>query len=146
MQAAVVQLNSDKIALVLCIFFDYIMSSNPSSSESPYPPLEKPKFESRIPDYLLDKASPADKYMLEQMSIMSQFIEWSADAHINTNQQVRKTNGRLIQAEGTLEHIKQGKKFFFQGWKMIVATCGVLSGFLALIIHALKYIVPLLSH
>ena len=104
--------------------------------DSTYPVLEKPEFHSQIPEHLLAGASDAEKHIMSQLSIMTSFAEWSVRAHMSTNEQVRRTNGRLIKAEGNIGDIKEDKRFLRSGWKAIVVVAGVISGlvsFLALL-------------
>lgn len=68
---------------------------------------------------------------MEQMSIMKQGIDWSVNAHLSTDRNVRKTNGRLIRAEAAISELKEDKKFLASGWKALVIVGGVISGFIS---------------
>lgn len=102
-------------------------------NESTYPPLEKPEFKSQIPEHLLAGASEAEKHIVSQLSILMQSAEWSIHAHLSTDQNVRKTNGRLIRAETDIGHMKEDKRFLKSGWRVVVIVGGVISGFLSLL-------------
>jgi hypothetical protein len=101
--------------------------------ESTYPSLERPEFRSQIPPHLLADASDAEKHIVEQLSILTQFAQWSTTAHISTMESVRKTNGRLIRAEENLKEIQDDKKLLKSGWKAVVVIGGVISGFASFI-------------
>ena len=101
-------------------------------TDSIYPPLEKPEFKSQIPEHLLAGASEAEKHIVSQLSVLTQFADWSVHAHMGTNDQVRRTNGRLVRAETELVHIEEEKQFLRSGWKVLVVIGGVLSGFVSL--------------
>jgi hypothetical protein len=102
-------------------------------TDSSYPPLEKPEFQSQIPEHLLVGASDAEKHIISQLSIIKQFSEWSSHAHLTHDQQVRKTNGRLIRAEVAIAKLEEDKKFLKSGWKVLVVIGGVISGFASFI-------------
>lgn len=106
------------------------MSSVPESS---YPPLEKPEFKSQIPDHLMADASKAEQHIIAQLNILTQFADWSVRAHMATNEQVRKTNGRLIQAESDISTLEGDKKTVLTGWKMLAAIGAGIAGVLAFI-------------
>jgi hypothetical protein len=116
--------------------------SDPSDiPDSTYPTLEKPDFKSQIPEHLTKDASDAEKYIMAQLSILTQFADWDVKAHMGTNEQVRKTNGRLLRAEANITVLREDKKFWKRGWGFIVTVVGVVGGlisFLILVIGALK--------
>ncbi len=94
--------------------------------ESSYPSLEHPTFKSQIPEYLLRDATDADKHIMAQLSVLTQFSEWSTKAHISTMESVRKTNGRLIKAEDDIVTLKGDKKSVKVGWKVICFIGGAI--------------------
>lgn len=100
-------------------------------TESTYPPLEKPEFKSQIPEHLLANASDAEKHIVSQLSILTQFAEWSTHAHLDIADQTRRTNGRLTRAETQLERIDEDKRFLKSGWRLAVVVGGVISGFVS---------------
>lgn len=71
---------------------------------SDYPELKLPVggWQSTIPSHLLDGATPADRWMMEEMSKNTQATEFCVRAALSTNEQVRLTNGRLRAAESQL--------------------------------------------
>lgn len=86
------------------------MSSADQSSTSPfksaYPPLIRPDFKPSVPTFLLEGASEQDKYIIEQLSLVNQYAQWSVTTEMQTHEQVLKTNGRLIKAEKELEQTR----------------------------------------
>jgi hypothetical protein len=62
---------------------------------SDYPALEKPVFHDNIPAHLLQNVDEHTKYVIQQLSTISQQNEWLIKAAIDTNKQVRHTNGRV---------------------------------------------------
>lgn len=100
--------------------------------------LQKPSFKSNLPDYLLQDASPRDRYVLENLSIIGQTHEWLVDETIKQSKQlgavdekVSFTNGKVKQAllqikaledknaaqketEVEIEKIVKFKQFFFK--------------------------------
>jgi hypothetical protein len=102
--------------------------------ESTYPSLERPDFKSQIPPHLLADASEAEKHIVEQLSVLTQFAQWSTTAHISTMESVRKTNGRLIKAENDIADLQEDKKFLKSGWKVLVVAGGVISGFISFVV------------
>lgn len=112
--------------------------SQDSADDSTYPILERPDFKSSIPDHLLAGATPSDKYILEQISILSQSVPWLVEAAMTNNHLIRATNGRLLRAESNIKEYKEDKRAFTRGWKGLVILCTGLSGILSLLIHAIK--------
>ena len=84
------------------------MSDSQPPFKSSYPPLKVPDggWKSAIPEHLLADADPATKWIMEEMSKNSQAIEWACHGLVDTNEQVRKTNGRLLKAEAELTEAK----------------------------------------
>lgn len=72
--------------------------------QSDYPELKLPPdgWKSNIPPSLLTNVEPQMVWLMEQMSKNTQATEWTSHAAMDTNQQVRKTNGRLKGAESTI--------------------------------------------
>lgn len=69
------------------------------ADDSTYPVLEMPEFESTIPEHLLHDVSKENRFVMENINIQTQYIKWLCQAAIETNQQVRTTNGRLKKVE-----------------------------------------------
>lgn len=75
--------------------------------------LQKPSFSPKLPEYLLNESSPKDKYMLEQLSLMSQTQDWLIEETVKQSvkleevkeqanrieTQTLKTNGRVTKLE-----------------------------------------------
>lgn len=73
--------------------------SDSIAHESTYPQLGLPEFESTIPEHLLAGVSRETQFVMENINIQTQYIKWLCEAAIDTNHQVRKTNGRLKKVE-----------------------------------------------
>lgn len=114
--------------------------------DSTYPPLEPPgEFKSQIPEHLMKDASATDRYMMEQMSIMKQYSDWSVKANLGHDRNIRTTNGRLRKAEAEIEGLKDDKRSFISGWRAIAAVAGIISGvvsFLVLLYQAFNGAAP----
>lgn len=89
--------------------------------ESTYPALEKPEFKSDIPPHLIKDVGESEKYVLEQLSILSQYVNWSVKAQMDTNSAVRRTNGRLIKVE-------RWKSMLQSWWALAVVIIAALGG------------------
>ena len=76
-------------------------------SKSSYPALEKPDFKPNVPGFLLEGASEQDRYIIEQLSLVNQYAQWSVTTELSTHEQVLKTNGRLIRAEKDIKEAKE---------------------------------------
>lgn len=79
--------------------------SDSIADESNYPQLELPDFESTIPPHLLEGVSKETQFVMENLNIQTQYIKWLCQSAMDTNMQVRKTNGRLKKVEGWKEKI-----------------------------------------
>lgn len=73
--------------------------SSEEENKSEYPELTPPDVNAHIPDHLMEKLTPEMRYLIEQNSIQSQNMQWVINAMIDTNKQVRRTNGRLKRVE-----------------------------------------------
>ena len=108
--------------------------------DSTYPVLERPHFESQIPEHLLKDASASDRYIMESLSKLLQQSEWSTEAAMVHDQNIRLTNGRLRAVEGDVTHYKSNWQSVTKGWKGAVMIAAGLSAFLALAIHVIKFL------
>lgn len=84
------------------------MSDHNTEHESTYPPLNLPTFESEIPEHLLKGVSQETRFVMENINIQTQYIKWLCEAAIDTNLQVRRTNGRLKRVEVWKDKINNG--------------------------------------
>lgn len=84
-------------------------TENKHTPESDYPEISLPigGFKSNIPEYLLHESDPQMKWLMEEMSKNTQATNFGVTAAIDTNTQVRKTNGRLKMAEKNITDLKQ---------------------------------------
>ena len=103
-------------------------SSDQVIPESTYPALVKPEFKSQIPAPLLESASESDRYIMEQLSILTQFADWSVNAHMVTDSSVRKTNGRLIRAEANIHSLQMDEQRVAWSWKTIAKIGTAIAG------------------
>ena len=69
------------------------------TESSTYPVIELPEFDSTIPEHLLQDVSRENRFVMENINIQTQYIKWLCQSAIDTNHQVRKTNGRLKKVE-----------------------------------------------
>lgn len=114
------------------------MPSDNIIPDSTYPKLERPDFKSQIPAYLLESASDRDRFIIEQLNILTQFIPWSVEAHLLLDSNLRRTNGRLIRAEDNIAAIQSDRKSEKRGWKFIFLACGVVAGFISFIVTIIE--------
>ena len=120
------------------------MSLTPSddsslSSGSTYPPLEKPDaFKSQIPDHLMIEASNAERFIMSQLSVLTQFADWSVKAHLSQDRQLRFTNGTVRRHTTEITTLQTDKQFVLTGWRAVVAAGGIVSGITAFVILIYK--------
>ena len=69
------------------------------ATDSAYPIIELPEFYSTIPEHLLQDVSRENRFVMENLNIQTQYIKWLCESAVDTNHQVRKTNGRLKKVE-----------------------------------------------
>lgn len=68
-------------------------------TESRYPKLELPKFESKIPPHLLNRLSDQEKWLIETLSRIDQKADWFMASITRTNQIEREIDVRLSRVE-----------------------------------------------
>ena len=86
---------------------DDSQSQPPFQPKSSYQPLDKPDFKPAIPAYLIDGMTDQDKFITENLSVLSQYVKWSVDTQMLVHQQVRATNGRLLTVEGEIKKSRE---------------------------------------
>lgn len=104
--------------------------------DSDYPALNIPNFEAKIPEHLMNDLSDDIKFMLQQSSIQSQSLEWLCKATLDTNVQVRKTNGRLKSVEGWKERLSSS-------WTILAGILIVVGSGLTSIYYVFRMIIGL---
>jgi len=109
--------------------------------ESTYPELTKPEFKSDIPATLLKDSSDTERYILDQLSIMRQFTDWSVNAQLLTHQSVRRTNGRVIRLETWQNKVKT----IYTSWWGLILAVATIGGGIAGVVEAWHYIVEQLN-
>lgn len=86
--------------------------------ESDYPEVKLPDFKSDIPAPLLASAPEETRYVLEQLSVLSQYVKWSAPVLVEVSLQTRKTNGRLARVEAW-------KAMFTSWWGLLLGLFAI---------------------
>ena len=110
-------------------------TSRPDSDEitdrSSYPELKKPIFHDNIPSHLLAGIDDQSRYIIQQLSMISQQNEWLISAAIDTNAQVRHTNGRVLGLEEWKRPIEEAdvaaKLDKLEDWKKSLDDKNILS-------------------
>jgi hypothetical protein len=90
-------------------------------------------FQSTIPEYLLKDKTEAEAYILTEVSKMSQFIEWAAPIILESNLNIRKTNGRVRGLEGWRMKVTTGWGMVATTIAAILALIGGIEGIITLI-------------
>ena len=67
---------------------------------------DKPVFKSSIPDHLLADLSPKDKYIIEQLSIMSQQQTWQVKKLDDLDERVAFANSKTSKVIQEIESLK----------------------------------------
>jgi len=100
-------------------------TNTPFENKSDIPAVELPLdgFQSRLPAYLLEGKTEAEKFLLTEMSKTTHFIEWAAPILVNSNLQSRRTNGKVA--------VLWGYKEVLASWKGVIATIAGLAAFVA---------------
>ena len=88
--------------------------------DSTYPEINIPEFHSTIPEHLLHNVSMENRFVMENLNIQTQYIKWLCESAIDTNLQVRKTNGRLKKVESWKEKISS---IWVAGTAVITVIC-----------------------
>jgi hypothetical protein len=120
-------------------------SINPKD-DSIYAELEPREFSSNIPSHLLKGADEQTKYVLQQLSIIDQQNRWLIKSAVDTNQQVRHTNGRVRALENFREELEKVKtkekaQFFekiFNFWTVSLAILAAFVTFGSAVVIILK--------
>ena len=112
------------------------MPNHNPEDDSTYPKIELPEFKSDIPEHLLNSVSPESKYMLEQLSKLNQSASWMVNVLVDVNQQVRKTNGRVIALETWRDRIMS----IATSWWGILGALGTLVMAIAAAIEVGKFV------
>lgn len=103
--------------------------------KSDYKELQVPNIVCEIPQSILDKFPPEYSEIIKNQNIQTQYIKWICSALVDTNTQVRKTNGRVIDLEFITEDViedheslKKLKEYHIKimNWKTLL---GILFGF-----------------
>lgn len=115
-------------------------------AQSSYPELETPEFESKLPKPLIENTDPQTKFVLEQLDVINQQNQWLIKAAVDTNLQVRHTNGRVRDLEDwklKLDSVEPEKRLKIVGiisnaWIAGSALVVLLSGVAAVVTLVLK--------
>jgi hypothetical protein len=84
-------------------------------------------FASKIPPYLLEGKTEAERFILTEVSKFSEFSTWAAKVMVETHLEVRKTNGRV-------RAIEAWKSLFTSWYGFAGAVLSVIGGIAGLII------------
>ncbi len=122
------------------------MSSHDDSTAHPeelseIKPVELPvggAFVSSIPDYLLKGKTESEIYILKEISKMSQYIEWSAPILVESNLNIRKTNGRVKSLEGWRLKLTTGWGMVATAVGFILALIGGIEGIMTVMTYLTK--------
>jgi hypothetical protein len=66
-------------------------------------PLEKPHFQSKLPDFLTQDISPKEKYILESLSVMTQTNDWLVDETVRQSTKLETLDGKVTQVDNRLQ-------------------------------------------
>jgi hypothetical protein len=66
--------------------------------------LTRPSFESKVPEYLLEKVSEKDKYIIEQLSVIGQTQEWLVDQTIKQSNKLEIVDGKVSELDDKLKY------------------------------------------
>lgn len=112
------------------------------ASNSSYPLLIAPVVQSQIPSVLLETATPQVRFLLEAMSAQSQKTDWLVHVALDTNQQVRITNGKVKKARADIDDIRTARAATFAalkgGWAVLAAIVGGLMGVATLLVELFR--------
>lgn len=108
-------------------------TSHDFERDSDYKELKLPEYSPQIPSHLLAGLSPEMQHLFEQQSMQSQYLKWTCEAMVDTNKQVRKTNGRLKKVENWKEKLTSFGA-------IILAAIVILSSLLSLIVKIFELI------
>jgi len=72
------------------------MDEHDPENHATIPRAQVPRFDSPIPDYLLDGAPKEIKHLLLAVTTQSQMIEWLVQTALETNQQLRRLEGTTV--------------------------------------------------
>lgn len=72
---------------------------------------KKPDFKSNIPEYLLSDSTARDRYIMEQLSIISQQNSWQSEALSSLDERVAFANSKTSKAIMEIEELqKKGRE------------------------------------
>lgn len=106
--------------------------STHTEDESTYPEIELPTFKSDIPAPLLAGSTEEARYILENLSMLTQYVKWSAPVLIAINEQTRKTNGRVIRLESW--------RAMFSNWWVLILGAATIGGGIAGLVEAWSWL------
>lgn len=82
----------------------------PSLSDEDFsdiPVLQVPSFSSTVPEPLKESCDPTTRYILDQISIITQQQEYLIRVMVDSNKQQRRTNGQVKQLRGWREQAQK---------------------------------------
>jgi hypothetical protein len=66
--------------------------------------LTRPSFQSKVPEYLLEKASEKDRYIIEQLSVIGQTQEWLVDETIKQSSKLESVDDKVSELDDKLKY------------------------------------------
>jgi hypothetical protein len=66
--------------------------------------LTRPSFQSKVPEYLLEKVSEKDRYIIEQLSVIGQTQEWLVDQTIKQSNKLESVDGKVSELDDKLKY------------------------------------------
>lgn len=82
-----------------------------SDNKSTVPVIAPPRFEATIPEYMINGIeNETDKYIIEQLSIMSQQSAWQTHKIMNIYDYTRSINGKVVELEKFRNELLQQMK------------------------------------
>lgn len=87
------------------------MSEKSIEQYSEYPELKLPDggFKSEIPDFLLADSSKQEIFIMENLSKLTQALEWNTKATIDLSNGLRRTNGKVYKTLERVNRLEENK-------------------------------------
>jgi len=109
---------------------------------------EVPDFQSDIPEHLLANVSPQDKYIMENISILSQRGDWLAKVQgeqVKALEEIRiqttKTNGSVVTLKEQAKKAEEVVNFYHAGKKLVGNKLFILASVFGFVVF-FSYIAP----
>ena len=103
-------------------------STPPFRSSIPELALPPEGFQSNIPAHLLASSTPEDVWLMEEMSKNTQATTFVLHAVLDTNKQVRTTNGRLLRAEDDVKSLRSAVAALQEDMEKVKPVTRIIAG------------------